>query len=92
MVCPRKPTGRLSPSRPNRVLTGILGTTRVNLSIPAEMMKQPGVTVALRYKTTKKAATWEVKNFKVMKGNGEENPGGGEGGDKPVEPDGKKPA
>lgn len=58
------------------------------LSIPAEMMKQPGVTVALRYKTTKKAATWEVKNFKVMKGNGEENPGGGEG-DKPVEPTGK---
>ena len=58
------------------------------LSIPAEMMKQPGVTVALRYKTTKKAATWEVKNFKVMKGNGEENPGGG-GGDKPVEPTGK---
>ena len=48
-------------------------------------MKQPGVTVALRYKTTKKAATWEVKNFKVMKGNGEENPGEG-GGDPPIEP------
>ena len=44
------------------------------VNIPAEFCKTGGVTVALCYKTTTKAATWEVKNFKVLNGAGTYNP------------------
>lgn len=45
------------------------------VNIPAEFCGQENVTVALCYKSTTKAATWEVKNFKVQEGAGEDNPG-----------------
>lgn len=54
-------------------------TNSGRVAIPEEFLHQPGVTVALLYKTDKKAATWEVKNFKVMKGNGTYTPGGDPG-------------
>lgn len=46
------------------------------VSIPEEFCKNPDVTVALCYKATTKAATWEVKNFKVQEGAGDDNTGG----------------
>lgn len=47
-----------------------------NVDIPAEFCGQPNVTVALRYIATDKAATWEVKNFLVRKGQGGYTPEG----------------
>lgn len=50
------------------------------LQIPAEFMKQPNVTLALRYKADKKAATWEVKNLIVKQGKSDDStnvPAGG---------------
>ena len=47
-----------------------------NVDIPAEFCGQPNVTVALRYIATTKAATWEVKNFLVRKGQGGYTPEG----------------
>ncbi len=47
-----------------------------NVDIPAEFCGQPSVTVALRYIATDKAATWEVKNFLVRKGQGGYTPEG----------------
>ena len=47
-----------------------------NVDIPAEFCGQPNVTVALRYISTTKAATWEVKNFLVRKGQGGYTPEG----------------
>ena len=47
-----------------------------NVDIPAEFCGQPSVTVALRYISTTKAATWEVKNFLVRKGQGGYTPEG----------------
>lgn len=47
-----------------------------NVDIPAEFCGQPNVTVALRYIATNKAATWEVKNFLVRKGQGGYTPEG----------------
>ena len=43
------------------------------LQIPAEFMKQPNVTLALRYKADKKAATWEVKNLIVKQGKSDDS-------------------
>lgn len=53
-------------------------TNTGNINIPAEFLGQSSVTIALRYKAEKKAATWEVKNFKVTKGAGDYTPGGEE--------------
>lgn len=51
------------------------------ISIPAEFIGQPKVTIALCYKANAKSATWEVKNFKVETGEGDvPGEGGGEGG------------
>lgn len=48
-----------------------------NVDIPQKYMGG-NVTVALRYKsTTAKASTWEVKNFLVVKGEGDYDPNGG---------------
>lgn len=52
-------------------------TNSGRVAIPEEFLHKPGVTVALLYKTGKKAATWEVKNFQIKKGNGTYTPGGG---------------
>ncbi|MBQ5880789.1 MAG: choice-of-anchor J domain-containing protein, partial [Bacteroidaceae bacterium] len=52
-----------------------------NVNVPAEFLGQPNVTVALRYKATTKAATWEVKNFKMVRGAGDYTPGGDEPAD-----------
>ena len=41
------------------------------ISIPAEFIGQPKVTIALCYKANAKSATWEVKNFKVETGEGD---------------------
>ena len=49
-----------------------------NVNVPAEFLGQPNVTVALCYKATTKAATWEVKNFKMVRGAGDYTPGGDE--------------
>lgn len=46
------------------------------VNVPAEFCKTNNVTVALCYKSTTKAGTWEVKNFKMLKGVGEETEGG----------------
>lgn len=43
------------------------------LQIPTEFMKQPNITLALRYKADKKAATWEVKNLIVKQGKGDDS-------------------
>lgn len=51
-------------------------TNSGRVAIPEEFLHKPGVTVALLYKTGKKAATWEVKNFQIKKGNGTYTPGG----------------
>lgn len=59
--------------------------TSGKVNIPAEFCGKENVTVALCYKATNKSATWEVKNFKVMSGAGEENPGGNPGGDDDTE-------
>lgn len=39
-----------------------------DIQIPSEFCNQPNIYVALFYKATTKAATWEVKNFSVKKG------------------------
>lgn len=49
-----------------------------NINVPEEFLGQPNVTVALCYKATTKAATWEVKNFKMVRGAGDYNPETGE--------------
>lgn len=48
------------------------------LNVPAEFCKVKNVTVAFRYKSTTKAGTWEVKNFKMIPGAGEESDEGEE--------------
>lgn len=45
-----------------------------NIDVPKEYLNQPNVTVALCYKATTKAATWEVKNFKMVRGKGDYKP------------------
>ncbi len=46
-----------------------------DINLPAEYCSVNGVTVALRYKATTKAATWEVKDFTLKEGEGQVNPG-----------------
>ncbi len=45
-----------------------------DINLPAEYCSVNGVTVALRYKATTKAATWEVKDFTLKEGEGQVNP------------------
>lgn len=42
--------------------------TTADVNVPAAFIGQENVTVALYYKTNAKAATWELKNFKLSKG------------------------
>lgn len=42
--------------------------TTADVNVPAAFIGQENVTVALYYKTNTKAATWELKNFKLSKG------------------------
>lgn len=42
--------------------------TTADVNVPAAFIGQENVTVALYYKTDAKAATWELKNFKLSKG------------------------
>lgn len=42
--------------------------TTADVDVPAEFIGQEKVTVALYYKTAAKAATWELKNFKLQEG------------------------
>ena len=46
------------------------------VSIPEAYIGQPQVTIALCYKANAKAATWEVKNFRVAEGAGDSGNGG----------------
>ena len=46
------------------------------VSIPEAFIGQPQVTIALCYKSNAKAATWEVKNFRVAEGAGDSGNGG----------------
>lgn len=54
-------------------------TNTGNLNIPAEFCNTANVTIALRYIAQAKAATWEVKNFVLDQGAGD-NGSGEEGG------------
>ncbi len=47
-----------------------------DITIPAEYCKTANVYIALFYKATTKAATWEVKNFSVKEGAGNATEGG----------------
>lgn len=49
-------------------------TNSGNINVPEDFLGQEKVTVALRYKAEKKAATWEVKNFKMERGAGDYTP------------------
>ncbi len=49
-----------------------------DIAIPAEFCKTANVYIALYYKATSKAATWEVKNFQVKKGAANTTPDGGD--------------
>lgn len=49
-------------------------TNSGNINVPSEFLGQSKVTVALRYKAETKAATWEVKNFKMERGAGDYSP------------------
>ena len=42
--------------------------TTADVNVPAEFIGQENVVVALYYKTAAKAATWELKNFKLQAG------------------------
>lgn len=42
--------------------------TTADVNVPAAFIGQENVTIALYYKTDAKAATWELKNFKLSKG------------------------
>lgn len=55
---------------PVKLVQGADWDTWYNCSVelPAEFRGAASVTVALMYKATTKAATWEVKNFRVKKG------------------------
>lgn len=55
-------------------------TNTGNLNIPAEFCNTANVTVALRYIAQAKAATWEVKNFVLDQGAGDNGGGSGEEG------------
>lgn len=52
-----------------------------DIQIPSEFCNTPNVYVALFYKATTKAATWEVKNFKVLKGAANASSGDDSGSD-----------
>ena len=53
-------------------------TNTGNLNIPAEFCNTANVTIALRYISVAKAATWEVKNFVLDQGAGDNGGGSGE--------------
>ena len=55
-------------------------TNTGNLNIPAEFCNTANVTIALRYIAQAKAATWEVKNFVLDQGAGDNGGGSGEEG------------
>lgn len=55
--------------------------TTADVNVPAEFLGQENLVVALYYKAEAKAATWELKNFKLSEGEaegGNDNPGGEE--------------
>ena len=55
-------------------------TNTGNLNIPAAFCNTANVTIALRYIAQAKAATWEVKNFVLDQGAGDNGGGSGEEG------------
>ena len=55
-------------------------TNTGNLNIPAEFCNTANVTIALRYIAQAKAATWEVKNFVLDLGAGDQGAGDNGGG------------